>query len=251
MRPLSATIITLNEERNIADCLASLDFADEIIVVDSGSTDRTAEVCRATPKVRFFHQEWLGYGAQKNRAASHAANDWILNIDADERVTPELRAAIVAADPRHAPAFRIARENYFGNRHIRYCGWDPDYTTRLYDRRRCAFSERAVHESLVCPAAPDSLKGNLRHFPYDGVGDYLQRMVRYSGLAAEEMVREGRRPGLTSLIVKPAATFLRMYLLQKGDLEGETGLQLSLLYATYTFCKYARAKELLNAKRHV
>lgn len=251
MRPLSATIITLNEERNIADCLASLDFVDEIIVVDSGSTDSTEAICRANPKVRFLSRDWSGYGVQKNCAAGYAANDWILNIDADERVSPELRAAIITADPERSPAFRMARENYFGGRHIRHCGWYPDYTTRLYDRRRCAFNERAVHESLVSPATPATLDGNLRHFTYDGVEDYLQRMLRYSGLAAEEMVREGRRPGLASLFVKPAATFLRMYLVRKGFLEREAGLQLSLLYAVYTFCKYARARELLKGKQHV
>jgi glycosyltransferase involved in cell wall biosynthesis len=250
MHPLSATVITRNEEKNIADCLESLDFAEEIVVVDSGSTDNTEAICRSNPKVRFFRQEWLGYGRQKNVAASHAENDWILNIDADERVTRTLGTAIMNADPARFPAFRMARENYFGKRHIRYCGWYPDYTTRLYDRRRCAFNERAVHESLVCPGPTATLDGNLRHLTYDDIEDYLQRMIRYSGLAAEEMVREGRRPGPTSLVVSPAATFLRMYLFKRGFLEGETGLQLSLLYAMYTFCKYARARELLKGMPH-
>jgi glycosyltransferase involved in cell wall biosynthesis len=247
---ISATIITLNEEAHIADCLTSLDFVDEIVVVDSGSRDRTVEICRAHPRVRLEQQEWLGFGKQKNRAAELASHDWILNLDADERVTPELRSAILAADRNGMAGFRMARENYFGRRWIRHCGWYPDYNTRLYDRSRCRFSERPVHETLECDGTVGTLQGNLRHFTYSGIGDYLQRMQRYSGLAAEEMVGKGRRPGILTLLVKPPATFCRMYLLKRGFLEGETGLVLSLLYAIYTFCKYARARELLKGRCH-
>ena len=190
----SATIITLNEERNILDCLTSLDFADEIIVVDSGSSDKTEEICRANPKVRFYRHKWEGYGRQKNFAAGQAVNDWILNIDADERITPELRASISQVAVDQATAFRMARENYFGKRRIKHCGWYPDYNTRLYDRRQCRFIERSVHESLQCSGKPATLSGNLLHFTYTGITDYLTRMNRYSSLAAEEALKAGR-PG--------------------------------------------------------
>jgi glycosyltransferase involved in cell wall biosynthesis len=245
---LSATIITLNEEKNIGNCLACLDFADEIIVVDSGSSDKTEDICRANPKVRFFQHTWEGYGRQKNFAAEQAVNDWILNIDSDERVTPELRTSISHAALDSGTAFRMARENYFGNRWIKYCGWYPDYTTRLYDRRKSTFSERTVHETLICPEQAATLDGNLRHFTYDGIEDYLRRMARYSRLAAEQLVNEGGRPKVSSLFVKPLATFIRMYFFRQGFREGEVGLNLSLLYAIYTFCKYSLAREMLKDK---
>lgn len=241
---LTATIITHNEEKNIADCLTSLDFVDEIIVVDSGSADRTEELCRAHPKVKFFTQEWLGYGKQKNRAAELSTYDWILNLDADERVTPALRQSIESADNATFTAAKMARENYFGKRWVKHCGWYPDYTTRLYDRRKCAFSERVVHESLEHDGRVKTLAGNLQHFTYADISDYLQRMNRYSTLAAAEMHKSGTTVGSAGLIVKPLATFIKMYFIRKGFLEGSFGLVLSMLYAQYTFCKYYKLVEL-------
>lgn len=245
--PISATIITLNEEKNIADCLASLDFVDEIIVLDSGSYDQTEELCRLNFKVRFYHQKWLGYGKQKNWAAGLAHNDLILNLDADERVSSQLRRSIEQFDNSNFAAARMARENYFGRRWIRHCGWYPDYSTRLYDRRSCSFSERAVHESLQVDGAVATLTGNLVHYTYSGVSDYLVRMNSYSTLAAEEYHRGGKTAGLLQVLYKPFAMFFKMYLLRRGFLDGRAGLVLSLLYAVYAFCKYAKLAE-LNAK---
>jgi len=246
---ISATVITHNEETNIGDCLASLDFADEIIVVDSGSTDRTEEICRAHPRVRFSRQEWLGFGKQKNLAAGLAANDWIFNIDADERVSPELRRSIAGVPEAGSACYKAARENYFGARWIRHCGWYPDFNKRLYDRRKCSFSERSVHESLICQGAIGLLPGNLVHRTYSGVGDYLRRMDRYSTLAAGELVLAGKRPGVVQLLVKPWFTFFKMYFLKLGFLEGYTGFLLSMLYSHYTFHKYAKAIEMNRAER--
>lgn len=244
---ISATIIAKNEEQNIGDCLASLDFVDEIIVVDSGSTDSTEAICRANPKVRYLVLPWEGFGCQKNKAAGLAQNDWILNIDADERVTPELRASILTVVSDRFVAFRMARENYFGKRWIRHCGWYPDYNSRLYDRRKGRFSERAVHETLECSGPVGTLIGNLRHYSYTGIDDYVARMDRYSSLAAEELLKAGKAPGVTSVLFRPLWTFIRMYLLKGGALDGYIGLLLSLLYAQYTFLKYSKARELNGA----
>ena len=246
---ISATVITLNEERNIPDCLASLEFADEIVVVDSGSNDLTEELCRQNPKVRFFKQEWLGYGRQKNRAAELAVHDWILNLDADERVTPDLRQSIMQADLAKFSAARMARENYFGDRWVRYCGWYPDYTVRLYNRTACSFSEREVHESLEHSGRIETLAGNLKHLTYTGIPDYLRRMDRYSTLAAQELFKSSKKCGVITLLVKPVATFLKMYVVRSGYREGRLGLVLSLLYACYTFCKYAKLSELHDSNR--
>jgi len=244
---ISATIITLNEEKNIADCLISLDFVDEIIVVDSGSTDKTEELCRANPRVRFFRQEWQGYGKQKNRAAELASHDWILNLDADERVTAPLRSSLEQFRETGLSAARMARENYFGPRWIRYCGWYPDYTVRLYDRRTCSFSDRCVHETLEHDGNIATLTGNLIHRSYSDISDYLQRADRYSTLAAREMHKAGKTIAPVYLLIKPAATFIKMYLIRKGFLEGRMGFVLSALYAYYTFCKYAKLAELHNS----
>ncbi len=244
MLKLSATIITRNEEKNIGDCLASLAFVDEIVVVDSGSTDGTEAICRTNPKVRFIRQEWLGFGKQKNFAASLAQHDWILNIDADERVSEQLRHTIEQADRTSFSAARMARENYFGKRWIRHCGWYPDYTCRLYDRRICHFSERLVHESLDHDGRVATLDGNLIHFTYEGISDYLRRMDSYSTLSAQELFKSGKTTGIASLMLKPLATFIKMYIIRRGFLEGYAGLTLSLLYAQYTFCKYAKLAEL-------
>lgn len=241
---ISATIIVLNEELFIGDCLESLDFADEIVVVDSGSTDRTPEICRAHPKVRFHHQEWLGFGRQKNHAASLASHDWIFNIDADERVSPRLKESILRVDPQGARCYKVARENYFGERWIRRCGWYPDYNKRLYDRRECAFSEKEVHEALECQGKAGELQGNLIHKTYAGLSDYVKRMERYSTLAAQELVKKGKRPGLAHIVFKPVFTFFRMYILKLGFLEGQMGFVLSTIYAHYTFYKYAKAMEM-------
>lgn len=246
---ISATIITLNEEKNIGDCLASLDWADEIVVVDSGSSDRTAEICRANPKVRFFNREWEGFGRQKNIAAGLAVNDWIFNIDADERVSPRLRQVILEAELERFVGFRVARENYFGTRRIRHCGWYPDHNLRLYDRRRGGFGERAVHEAVNCDGLVGTLAGNLVHHTYEGISDYLRRMDRYSTLAAEEIVKAGRRPGVAGVVVRPLFTFFKMYILKKGFLEGYAGMVLSVLYSMYTFSKYAKALELMRQEQ--
>jgi (heptosyl)LPS beta-1,4-glucosyltransferase len=241
---ISATVITRNEEKNIGDCLASLDFADEIIVVDSGSIDRTGEICRANPKVLFFQQEWLGFGAQKNFAAEKAAHDWVFNIDADERISSELHASISTADFEKYDGFRVARENYFGKRRISRCGWYPDYNLRLYNKNKCRFRERLVHEAVECSGTVGTLSGNLLHFTYAGISDYIQRMDRYSSLAAEQMVGEGRRPGISATIFRPLFTFVKMFVMKRGLLEGYQGFILSVLYSIYTFVKYAKAREL-------
>jgi glycosyltransferase involved in cell wall biosynthesis len=240
---LSATIITFNEENNISDCLASLDFVDEIIVVDSGSSDATESICRNYNKVRFIRNEWPGYGKQKNVAADLAMHDWILNVDADERVTAELCASIMSADISNHVAFRMARENYFGKRWIKRCGWYPDYNIRFYDRRVCCFRERSVHESLEYSGHIGILSGNLRHFSYADISDYLKRMDKYSTLAADELLKEGKVPTLMHIMVKPVATFVKMFFVRGGFFEGGVGYILSCLYAYYTMCKYAKAWE--------
>ncbi len=244
MDKISVTIIVLNEEKNIRDCLESVKWADEIIVSDSGSTDRTVEICKEYgAKVKV--EQWLGFGRQKNLCGDRAKNRWILNIDADERVTPglaeEIRAAL-AGSPK--AGYYIPRKNYFGDRWIRHCGWYPDYNLRLYRKDAGRFLDRYVHESVAVNGPTGRLKNPLIHRTYDDVSDYLARMQRYSTLAAQEMLNQGRNAGITDILLRPPFTFFKMYVLQRGFLEGGTGVILSTLYAAYTLAKYAKLWEM-------
>ncbi len=242
MEKISVTIIVLNEEANIRDCLESVKWADEIIVSDSGSTDGTVDICREYG-ARVFVDEWLGFGKQKNLCADRARNDWVLNIDADERVTPVLRDEIKKALAVGGKAgYYIPRKNYFGGRWIKRCGWYPDYNLRLYRKDAGGFSNRSVHEAVAVNGAKGYLKSPMLHFTYRDVSDYLKRMERYSTLAAHQMRKSGRRAGLADILLRPPFTFFKMYILKLGILEGADGLVLSYLYAAYTLAKYAKLR---------
>lgn len=238
---LSVTVITLNEEKEIGGCLESVAWADEIVVVDSGSADRTVEIAgKYTDKI--FCHAWPGYAAQKNRALGLATYDWALSLDADERVTLALRGEIqsVLESPPRAAGYRIPRKNFFMGRWIRHGGWHPDYVLRLFRRDAGAFGERKVHESVTVRGEIGTLRSPLEHYTYRSLEDYFQRMDRYSTLAAEELFEGGKRAGLLDLLLRPPATFLKMVLLRQGFRDGVDGLLLGRLYSAYTFSKYAK-----------
>jgi glycosyltransferase involved in cell wall biosynthesis len=240
---LSVAIITHNEEENIRDALESVKWADEIVVVDSQSDDRTVEICKEyTDKV--FTSEWLGYAAQKNKAVSLTTQPWVLVLDADERVTDDLKSEILKTvnDLSSKDGYYIARKNHFAGRWIRHGGWWPDYTLRLFRRGKGAFQQREVHESIKVEGKTGYLKNPLEHFTYKDTADYLKRMEKYSTLAAKELHKEGRRSCVLDLILRPAATFLRMFFLQAGFLDGAYGLKLASLYSRYTFNKYSKLR---------
>jgi glycosyltransferase involved in cell wall biosynthesis len=250
MEKVSATIIVLNEETNIRDCLESVRWADEIIVSDTGSTDKTVELCE-TFGARVYKDQWRGYGAQKNLCAERARNDWILNIDADERVSPELKAEISTVlengppeRPRGTAGYYIPRKNFFGATWIRHCGWWPDYNLRLYRRSSGRFAEKLVHEAVQVDGTKGYLKNPLVHRTYEDVPDYLERMERYSTLAAKQMLLEGRRTRTLDILIRPAFTFFKMFVLKRGFLDGGVGLLLSMLYASYTKAKYIKLREM-------
>ena len=251
MQKLSVTIITLNEEANIRGCLESIKWADEILVTDSGSKDDTINICKEYG-VRFFIDEWHGFGKQKNLIARRAINNWILNIDADERITPELRKEIeVVLDNGNYDGYYIPRKNFFGERWIRHCGWYPDYNLRLYRKDKGCFNERSVHEAVKVNGKTWHLKTPLEHYTYRDISDYLKRMDRYSTLSAEEMFKEGRKTGYFNIFFRTVFTFLKMFFLKKGFLEGYRGFILSGLYSSYTFSKYAKLWEISERKDHV
>lgn len=243
---ITATVITLNEEHNIAAALESLSFADEIIVVDSESSDRTVEIARAFTD-RIFVRPWPGYSAQKNFAAEQSANDWIFSLDADERVSPELKDRIVElrrhAEPEPA-AFEMPRRTFYLGRWIKHSGWWPDQKLRLYDRRRARWRGDFVHESLDIEGRVKRLDGSILHYTVRNSSEHHLRMDRYTTLAAEELFSRGKRASTASLFVSPVVVFLRSYVFKLGFLDGIPGLAIARFAAHYEFLKNLKLWEM-------
>jgi glycosyltransferase involved in cell wall biosynthesis len=245
VKGISAILITKNEARNVEACLASLGFAEEIVVVDSGSTDGTEALCRREPRVRWHSEEWKGFGAQKNSALDKASGPWVFSIDADERVTPGLAEEISRLDPGNAPypGYRVPRRSFFGNRWVRHGGWYPDHSIRLWRKDAGRFEARSVHEAVRVTGPVGTLRGDLLHYTYQDTSDFVDRMNRYSSLGAGELLRQGKRATALDLLVRPPFTFFKMFVLRLGFLDGGLGLRLAVLYAMYTFAKYAKVWE--------
>jgi glycosyltransferase involved in cell wall biosynthesis len=247
--PLSVTIITLNEAEHIGAAIDSVRWANEIIVVDAGSTDRTAEIARERG-VRFETRDWTGYAEQKNFAASLAAHDWILSLDADERVPPDLADEIRAtlrAEP-DAFGYRIPRVTFHLGRWIRTTDFYPDYQTRLYDRRHARWQGRLVHESVRVDGRRGQLRHELQHYSFRDLSDQLERINHYSTLSARQMHEAGARSGAWHLVVHPTAAFLRNYVLRRGFMDGTVGLTISLMNSYGVFLKFAKLWELQRNK---
>jgi len=245
--PVTATVITFNEAANIQAALESLSWADEIIVVDSNSTDNTVEIARRfTSKV--ILRPWPGYVAQKNFAGGQASHDWIFSLDADERVTPELAAEIksVLASGSGAAGYRVPRVTFHLGRWMRTTDWYPDYQLRLYDRRRAGWAGKYVHESVKADGPVEDLRGELQHYAYRDLAHHIQTMDRYTTLAAKQMFEDGRRAGFFDLLLHPPAAFFRNYVLRGGFRDGTAGLIVSAMNARYVGLKFAKLWELCS-----
>jgi glycosyltransferase involved in cell wall biosynthesis len=242
---LSVTVITKNEAADIGAALASVAWADEIVVVDSHSTDETVAIARQHTD-RVVVRDWPGYIDQKNYAASIARNDWILSLDADERVTPELAAELQAltAGAPPAAAFRIPRVTWHLGRWIRSTDWYPDYQLRCYDRRAAEWTGQYVHEAVTVRGQTGQLRGELQHYAYRDITDHLETIDRYTTLAAKQMREAGRRAGVLQIAGHPPLAFLRNYLAHGGIRDGAPGLIISAMNAYYVFLKFAKLWEL-------
>ena len=245
MPKVSVTVITKNEAADIGAALASVSWADEIVVVDSHSTDDTVAIARQyTPHV--VVRDWNGYIDQKNHAASLASHDWILSLDADERVTPELAQDVqsrMAGTPRES-AFRIPRVTWHLGRWVRTTDWYPDYQLRLYDRRAAEWTGRHVHEAVTVRGAVGQLRGELQHYAYRDISDHLETIDRYTTLAARQMHEAGRRAGIRHIVGHPPLAFLRNYLARGGIRDGLPGFIISALNSYYVFLKFAKLWEM-------
>jgi len=241
MPQLSAIVITRNEADNIGDCLGSLDFCDERIVVDSGSSDATVEIARGKG-ARVEVHEWRGFGPQKNYALSLATGAWVLTVDADERVTPELAAAIKAVlNDDSADAFEFPRRSSFCGRPIRHSGWYPDYVLRLFRRGKARFDDEIVHERVICGGQVKRLKEPLFHYPVHKLEDALSRIDRYSTASAERLVAGGRKLSFMTGIGHGLYSFLRTYILRAGFLDGAEGFLLAVANAEGSYYRYMKA----------
>lgn len=243
MAKLTVTVITRNESANIGAALDSVSWADELLVVDSHSTDDTVALARRRTE-RVVVRDWPGYSAQKNFAAGQASHDWILSLDADERVTPALADEIrerLHGEPA-ARGYRIPRISFYLGKWVRTTDWYPDYQLRLYDRRVSTWAG-AVHEGVTVDGAVGRLRADLQHVPYRDIAHHLQTIDRYTTLAAQQMSERGKTASVAGLAARPVGAFLRNYLARGGWRDGSVGFVVSVLNSYYVFLKFAKLWE--------
>ncbi len=239
---LSVVMIAKNAADLLPACLASVAWADEIVLLDSGSDDETRDIAQAAGAKVFTRSDWQGYGIQRQRAQACATGDYVLMIDTDERVTPELRQAIeaVLAAPQPEAVYSIARRNYFLGRFMRHSGWYPDRVTRLYARERYQYNNNLVHESLDCPQAKViPLAGDLQHLTCRDFASFQQKQLNYAAAWAKERHQRGKQTSLSAIFAHTVGAFLKTLLLRGGVLDGKQGWLLAVVNAQYTFNKYA------------
>ena len=238
---LSVIIITRNESANIADCLKSVAWADEIVVVDSGSSDDTVAICRDYG-CKVLETDWPGFGVQKNRALAMATQPWVLSIDADERVSPELKAELLAAmgSDDAVAGFEIPRLSSYCGRFIKHSGWHPDYVLRLFRREKAEFTNDLVHEKVVVKGSCQKLKSSLIHYSFTSLDQVVDKMNQYSQLSAQAQFEAGKRSTVKKAVFKGAFSFFRTYILKAGFLDGSHGLMLAISNAQGTYYKYAK-----------
>ena len=245
---LSVIVVAHDAAALLPECLASAAFADEAVVVDSGSSDDTRAVA-ARLGARVVEKEWLGFGRQKQFAVEQASSDWVLCLDADERVSPELAASIVRALQAPAsPVYRMARRNRFLGRWLRHGEGYPDWSPRLFDRRSARWSDDSVHEKILYTVTPGTVAGDLLHESAENLARYLDKQNRYTTLAARELHQRGQRAGFARLALSPLVRFVKFYLVRLGFLDGLPGLLHISIGCMNSFMKYAKLIELNGAR---
>ncbi|MBV6340278.1 glycosyltransferase family 2 protein [Candidatus Magnetobacterium casense] len=241
--PVSVVIVTKNEELNIAGALESACMAQEIVIVDDYSTDRTVDICRAY-NARVYQNHWQGFAQQKQLAIDHAQGPWVFLLDSDERVTPALVQELGQVLTEAAyDGFYVPRKNFFLGKWIKHGGWWPDNTLRLFKKDKAHMHQRQVHEKVLLDGRTGNLRNPIEHYSYKDISDFIRRMDVYTALAAEEVVKAPVRSYAFAFTLKPLAMFLKMYAMRLGFLDGVRGFILAVLYAFYTFLKYLKAWE--------
>jgi len=243
---ISAIIITKNEEENIEKCLSSISWVDEIIIVDSGSNDRTEEISRKYTN-NFYFNEWIGFGPQKQFCLEKTTQRWVLSIDADEIVTKELKIEInnIISAPNSLDGYLIPRLSSYLGKNMKYCGWYPDYTLRLARRSKCNFTNDLVHERLeVKSDKVGKLNHHFLHSPYKNIHHQIDKIQQYSSSSAIQMSKKGKKIFWLTIFIKTTYSFVRSFVFQRGFIAGWRGLVLSITISINTFLKYVKLKEL-------
>ena len=249
MIKVSAYVLTKNEEKHIKECIESIKWADEIVIVDDFSTDSTAEIAK-TMNCKVVENKFEYFGKQRNFALTQCFNEWVICLDSDERITPELKAEIeqeLQSTPR-AYAFVAPRKSMFINRWILHSGWYPDYRHPiLFNKNKVKYKDQLVHEDIDYKGEKFYFKGDILHYPYDSIKSFIKKSDFYSDFRSREMLQKGKKFKVVNLIVNPIVMFIKMYVIKKGFLDGIAGLILALLYSSfYTLMKYVKLWELEN-----
>ena len=249
MPTLSVILITRNEEANLADCLASLEgIAQQIVVVDTNSSDRTLEIAKSYGAAIAQPPDWPGFGPQKNRALDLATGEWVLSLDADERLTPALKSEIVTAihHSAHVDCFAIPRLSWYCGRFIRHSGWNPDYVDRLFKRGSARFSDDLVHERLIPSGQVAKLENPMLHYSFMDYSQVLQKIDRYSTASAEQAFAQGKTSTPLKAVLHGAWSFFRTYFLRAGFLDGPQGFTLAMSNAQGTYYRYVKLWHLIR-----
>ncbi len=247
-KAISLVVITLNEAHNIERCIRSVPWADEVIILDTFSQDETKTKAEALG-AKVFQEEWRGFGKQKARATELAKNDWILSLDADEALSPELAKEIEGLDfnTNVCDAYQIPRLSYYLGRWIRHGGWYPDYQTRLFNRKSAAWTEREVHEAVKFKSS-QKLKSCILHYVFNSISEQVRTNDRYSSLGAVELNKKSKKFSLIKLIFKPLSKFLECYILKKGFMDGLPGFIIAIGAGYSVFLKFAKLWEMQKLK---
>jgi len=250
MMQLSAVIITRNEESNIKRCLESVRFADEIIVVDNNSSDKTVPIAESLG-AKVYTTTWKGFGAAKQEGVNYASGEWILSIDADEEIPEMLAKEIQAklASTNGCAGYYLNRKTMFLGKWINHCGWYPDYVIRLFQKNKGEFDDAIVHEKAVVDGAVGYLNVDMLHYSYPDLESYLNKFNRYTTLGAEEAFRKGKKAGWFDILIKPPVSFIKHYIVKQGFRDGWAGLVLSALSAMSVMVKYAKLRTLQNNRQ--
>lgn len=251
---LTVSIITLNEERNLARTLESVkSFADEIVIVDSGSTDKTEEIAKNF-NAKFYFQKWLGYGLQRNKAIDLATSEWVLNIDADEEISPDLACEIKKIKENKNSQYEVYKINFmsvcFGKK-IKYGGWSNSYRIRLFKKSAGRFNKNNVHEEFICKGEVGKIKQYIYHHSYSDLADYFEKFNKYTTLGAIEYYKKNKKANLFSIVFSPVFKFLRMYVFRLGFLDGLEGFLLATTSSLYTMVKYYKLREIYKNKSYI
>jgi glycosyltransferase involved in cell wall biosynthesis len=248
MTKLSIIIITKNEAANIGACIESVRWADEIIVVDSGSSDDTAAISRELGATVHVH-DWPGFGMQKNRALSYATNEWVFSIDADERVTPGLKAQLIETmTDGSKDGFYVPRLSQFCGRFIRHCGWYPDYVLRLFKRTKGRFSDDTVHERVIVDGNTGKLTHPLLHYSYLNQADVQRKTEQYATAGALQMLKKGKTTTIADAPLRAGWAFIRTYLLRMGFLDGIAGFHVAMMNTRTTYLKYQQLRTMRSTE---